>query len=619
MKSDSIKKSVIKEESEIITSQKKKLEKENDEGRLLENKLKSEENIKSEKENLDLEEYPNYLNNLLNQSDLIKQIDNIIILKNNFENKFQSKLQKKKNEFIKKGGNEIDFYYTPSYKKEFYDLLKNYKYRKNQYFKELSNKQTKNLVRKREIIEEIKNLIDKSQHDNHTYKKFKILQEGFYSTGQVPRSENNNIWQTYKFHVERFYDLLHLNRELRDFDYKNNYEEKIKIIEKAEKLSDLNDIHTAIRELNNLHRLWKNELGPVPREKREELWNRFQKATKKIHEQKNQYIKNIDSIKLKNYELKMNLIEKIKKLSESEISNHNKWQNSIREVDELKKKFIEIGNVPRNKNKDLWNSFREVTRMFNKEKNNFYKNIKILEKKSLESKQKLIEEVENILNNEDWRNYIKRIKEIQIEWKNTGRVSKKYSERMWSKFRSITNEYFEKYKNKSLNKKEIEIIEKHKEFINNLKTEKIPLTPKKFESFIIKKSIVWSKIRNNDIGNQEKNLLKFFNDKWNEISIPKNKLDIKKYQTKLYFIQNDKNLINEEHKLLRKKIEEITNELNQLENNLEFFSESSTNNPLLVEVNDKIKELNSKKLLIKSKLTQLKSVLNQTLKEVIKD
>ena len=619
MKSDSIKKSVIKEESEIITSQKKKLEKENDEGRLLENKLKSEENIKSEKENLDLKEYPNYLNKLLNQSDWIKQNDNISILKNNFENKFQSKLQKKKNEFIKKGGNEIDFYYTPSYKKEFYDLLKNYKYRKNQYFKELSNKQTKNLVRKREIIEEIKNLIDKSQHDNHTYKKFKILQEGFYSTGQVPRSENNNIWQTYKFHVERFYDLLHLNRELRDFDYKNNYEEKIKIIEKAEKLSDLNDIHTAIRELNNLHRLWKNELGPVPREKREELWNRFQKATKKIHEQKNQYIKNIDSIKLKNYELKMNLIEKIKKLSESEISNHNKWQNSIREVDELKKKFIEIGNVPRNKNKDLWNSFREVTRMFNKEKNNFYKNIKILEKKSLESKQKLIEEVENILNNEDWRNYIKRIKEIQIEWKNTGRVSKKYSERMWSKFRSITNNYFEKYKNKSLNEKEIEIIEKQKEFINNLKTEKIPLTPKKFESFIIEKSIVWSKIRNNDIGNQEKNLLKFFNDKWNEISIPKNKLDIKKYQTKLYFIQNDKNLINDEHKLLRKKIEEITNELNQLENNLEFFSESSTNNPLLVEVNDKIKELNSKKLLIKSKLKQLKSVLNQTLKEVIKD
>ena len=371
------------------------------------------------------------------------------------------------------------FYFTPPYKKEFYDLIKNYKHKKNQYFKELSNKQTKNLVRKREIIEEIKNLIDKSQHDNNTYKNFKILQEAFYSTGQVPRSENNNIWQTYKFHVERFYDLLHLNRELRDFDYKNNYEEKIKIIEKAEKLSDLNDIHTAIRELNNLHRLWKNELGPVPREKREELWNRFQKATKKIHEQKNQYIKDIDSIKLKNFELKMNLIEKIKRISKSEINNHNKWQISIQKVDELKKNLSISEMCQEIKIKIYGTLLEKLLERLIKEKNNFYKNLKILEKKSLESKQKLIEEVENILNNEDWRNYIKRIKEIQIEWKNTGRVSKKYSERMWSKFRSITNNYFEKYKNKSLNEKEIEIIEKQKEFINNLKNRKNTFNTKK--------------------------------------------------------------------------------------------------------------------------------------------
>ena len=129
-----------------------------------------------------------------------------------------------------------------------------------------------------------------------------------------------------------------------------------------------------------------------------------------------------------------------------------------------------------------------------KKKITFIRILKILEKKSIESKQKLIEEVENILNKEDWRNYIKRIKEIQIEWKNTGRVSKKYSEKLWSKFRSKTNNYFEfKNKNKSLNENEIKIIKEQKEFINNLKTEKIPLTPKKFESFIIEKSFVWVK------------------------------------------------------------------------------------------------------------------------------
>jgi len=152
-----------------------------------------------------------------------------------------------------------------------------------------------------------------NQHDSNTYKNFKNLQDAFYNIGQVPRNENNNIWQTYKFHVERFYDLLHLNKELRDKDYSNNYQEKIKIIEKAEKLADVENIQIAIRELNNLHRLWKNELGPVSRDKREGLWERFQKATKHIHQKKNKYNKDIYSIRKKNYEAKIELINEIKK------------------------------------------------------------------------------------------------------------------------------------------------------------------------------------------------------------------------------------------------------------------------------------------------------------------
>jgi len=613
MESDSTKKSVKKNKDENKTSEEKNLNKDINEESSIENQVASEKNVKNELGNIEIEEFPNYLDKLLKQSDWIKQNDSINILKNDFENKFKLILEKKKNEFVDKGGNGIDFYFTPTYKKEFYDLLKNYKNKKNQYFKELSSKQKTNLTRKKQIIEEIKKLIDKSQHDRNTYKKFKNLQEAFHNAGQVPRSENNDIWQTYKFHVERFYDLLHLNRELRDIDYRNNYEEKIKIIEKAEKLIDLDNIHIAIRELNNLHRLWKSELGPVARDKRDELWKRFQIATKEIHQQKNNYIKNIDSIRLKNYETKIEIINQIKKISENKISTHSKWQNSIKEVEKLKIEFISIGNVVKEKNKDLWNSFRETTRMFNKEKNNFYKNLKISEKKSIESKHKLIEEVQDILKKEDWRNHIERIKDIQSEWKNSGRVSKKYSEKLWSEFKIRTNNYFDKFKNKnkSLNDKETKIIEEQKGFIESLKRENIPLTPKKYESFILDKFYMWSKIRNNDIGNQEKFVLKFLSDKWNEISIPKNKLELKKYETRLYFIQNDKNIINDEYNSLRKKIENISSELNQLENNLEFFSESSTNNPLLVEVNDKIKKLNTKKIFIESKLKLLKSILNK--------
>tara|TARA_X000000950_G_scaffold119601_1_gene149881 strand:+ start:32789 stop:34651 length:1863 start_codon:yes stop_codon:yes gene_type:complete len=620
MKSDSTNKSSTKNNAESKTSEKKKHgEKIHDES-LTEKPIPSEKRIENDLKTIEIEEYPNYLEKLLRQSDWIKNNDSINLLKNDFENKFKSILEKKKIEFIDNGGNEIDFYYTPGYKKEFYNLLKNYKNKKNQYFKELSSKQKINLARKKEIIDEIKNLIDKSQHDNNTYKNFKNLQEAFYNAGQVPRSENNNVWQTYKFHVERFYDLLHMNRELRHIDYQNNYEEKVKIIEKAEKLVDLDNIHIAIRELNNLHRLWKNELGPVARDKREGLWQRFQLATKKIHEEKNKYIKNIDIIKLKNYETKFQLINQIKKISENKISTHNEWQNYIKEVEELKRNFIRIGNVPKEKNKDLWNSFRDATRIFNKEKNNFYKNLKILEKKSIELKQKLIDEVENILNDENWRNHVERIKEIQSEWKNSGRVSKKYSEKLWSEFKLKTNNYFNNFKNKnkSLNDNEKKIIKEQKEFIETLKKEEIPLTPKKYELYIKDKSRIWNKIRNNDIGNQEKFILNFLSNKWKEISIPKNKLEMKKYETRLYFIKNDEKLINDENNQLRKKIDDISSELNQLENNLEFFSESSNNNPLLVEVNNKIKTLNTKKTLVDFKLKQLKSILNQAHKDGLK-
>ena len=617
MKSDSSEKSEIKITDKVKTSDKNNLKKDINQKTSSQNRVISEKNIKHGWHSLDIEEYPNYLKEILKKSDWFKQNNTINILNNDFENKFRLILEKKKIEFLGKGGNEIDFFFNPGYKKDFNDLLREYKNKKNQYYKDLSKKQKTNLARKKEIIEEIKKLIDKNQHDNNTYKDFKNLQDAFYNTGQVPRNENNNIWQTYKFHVERFYDLLHLNRELRHKDYSNNYQEKIKIIEKAEKLVEIENIQIAIRELNNLHRLWKNELGPVSRDKREDLWERFRKATKQIHQKKNDYNKNIDSIRKKNYEAKIELIKEIKKITNNKKKSHNEWQISIKKIEELKNKFIGIGNVPKEKNKNLWNSFRDATKIFNQEKNNFYKNLKVLEKKSIESKSKLINEIDNILMKEDWRNYSERIKEIQSEWKNTGRVSKKYSDKLWSEFKLKTNNFFKKFKSKNeiLNDNEIKIIKEQKDFLKNLKSEKIPLTPKKYEAFIYDKSLVWDKIRNDDIGNQEKLVLKFLSDKWNEISIPKNKLELKKYQTILYFIKNNEKEINNEHNSLRKKIEDIRGELNQLENNLDFFSESSAKNPLLVEVNNKINELTTKKLLVESKLKLLKSMLNQSVKK----
>ena len=216
-------------------------------------------------------------------------------------------LQEKRQNLLQKEG-QIDFYFAPDYKS--FSNLWEYKQKKGKHFKIEAN-QKANLNRKKEIIEEIKTLIDQSEHNNSTYRQFKNLQEAFHNTGQVPRNEANNIWQTYKFHVERFYDFLHLNRDLRDADFKHNYTEKLKIIERAEALAQNADVLASIRELNILHRLWKNDLGPVAKEHREELWNRFQTATKVIHQLKNEYNKNIDSIQSENLAKKDQLLNEI--------------------------------------------------------------------------------------------------------------------------------------------------------------------------------------------------------------------------------------------------------------------------------------------------------------------
>ena len=189
-------------------------------------------------------------------------------LGNFLKKKFQIEVDKQRKIFIKGGGNEIDFFFKPDYKIKFDQISFDYRKKRRDYYKNLEATKKINLERKIYVIEEIKKLIDQNQIDPKTYKSFRTLQESWYNIGQVPRSESQNIWETFIHHVERFYAFLHLDREFRDLDYKHNYDEKLKIIEKAEALENTKDILKASRDLNILHQKWKNDLGPVAKEHR---------------------------------------------------------------------------------------------------------------------------------------------------------------------------------------------------------------------------------------------------------------------------------------------------------------------------------------------------------------
>src|SRR5699024_2455089 len=196
----------------------------------------------------------------------------------------------------------------------------------------------------------------------------------------------NLTWNTYRHHVENFYDFLHLNREFRDLDFKHNLEQKLKLIARAEELAEQDFTHRAFRELQMLHKMWKEDIGPVAKEYRDDIWEKFSEATKKIHQNRQEYLKVEEKILEANYEKKLAIIDTIKNITENTKSNHNAWQQAIKKVQENREKFFEIGRVPRTKNREIWDAFKDATRIFNRTKNTFYKEQKQEQIRNLEKK-----------------------------------------------------------------------------------------------------------------------------------------------------------------------------------------------------------------------------------------
>ena len=382
-------------------------------------------------------------------------------------------------------------------KSVFFKNLKLYSSKKRKYFNDLNSNQKENLIKRQALIEKIKDLIVVDENPNKLYSKFKLLKEEWHNTGQVPITDRNNIWETYRHHVGKFYDFLHLNRDLRELDFKHNYEEKLKIIERAEQLDKVNDIIRASRDLNDLHRLWKNELGPVSREHSDDLWSRFQAASQKIHLKRQNFQKEISTIQQDNYQKKQNVIIRMKELTSKLPKTHSEWQNKIKDFENLKVEFQSIKNLKRNKNKKTWNDFRIATKEFNTEKNNFYKNQKRELKKIIDIKKSLIDEMKTIIESNKISKNSNRVKLIQEEWKKVGYLPRKISNSLWNDFKPLVNKFYNILKSGAinLNENDQKIYDKKSKFIDKLKFSK-----KKFTIDELKEEFISSIRSFNEIG-----------------------------------------------------------------------------------------------------------------------
>ncbi len=532
------------------------------------------------------DEFENLLKNRKVQT-IKSHVDDI---KSEFNAKFSEILDEKKEDFLADGGNEIDFYFSSPVKKRFNSIYNEYRKNLNAYYKTLESNLKANLENRLHIIEEIKGLINVEENINTTYKHFKDLQEQWRNAGPIPRDKYNNAWNTYHHHVEIFYDFLHLNRDLRDMDFKHNLDQKLKIIERAEELAKDDNTNRAFRELQVLHKMWKEDLGPVDREHREAIWERFSNATKAIHDKRQAYFANIDQIHEENLVKKEQIITKIDEVAKDEANTHQAWQKKIKKIEALRQDFFNAGKVPLKVNETTWAKFKSAVRTFNRKKNNFYKNLKKDQYDNLQKKLDLIKIAEDNKDSKDFETVTPLMKKIQADWKSIGHVPRKDSDKIWNRFKSACNHYFDQVhaERKAENQEQYDAFDKKAKLLDSLKDLKLTGKPEVDVETIKAKVEEWK-----SLGQVPQNK-RFIEGKFNKtldglfsgLKMDKTEVEMIKFENKLENLAqpDDTRLLDNEHNFIRKKIDEAKSEINQLENNLQFFSNVDETNPLVKSV-----------------------------------
>ncbi|MCH8554448.1 MAG: DUF349 domain-containing protein, partial [Schleiferiaceae bacterium] len=351
------------------------------------------------------------------------------VLYKNLQETRQEKLQ----EFVEAGGAEIDFQYLQPERDTFKGYYKEFREKRLAYYKNLEATLNQNLLIKQNLIDRLKDLVTKEENIGESFKEFREIQDKWREVGPVPRSESQNLWQTYKHHEENFYDFIRISKELRDLDFKKNLEAKIAICEEAEAASAKPINEETFKLLQNLHKKWK-EIGPVDRENREPIWQRFSEATKVVHDMRREHYEVVQREKEARLKQKEEFVAQLEALPIEGLKTHNQWQQAAKQREALGDAFRKVGRINLPGNDALWTRFREANREFNRTKNNYYKEIKKEQYQNLERKKALLERAKELKDSENWRETTAELKKIQADWKKIGFAPRTESEAVWQEF-----------------------------------------------------------------------------------------------------------------------------------------------------------------------------------------
>ena len=474
-------------------------------------------------------------------------------------------------------------------------------------FQQQEEEKKANLQRKQQIIEKIKMMSTSPEEANKSYNDFKALQQEWKDIKAVPAEKANELWRNYQLYVEQYYDLLNLNRELREYDFKKNLEQKTLLCEAAEKLADEPDAVSAFHQLQELHQQYR-EIGPVAKELREQIWARFKAASTVINKRHQQHFEELRAKEEENLTRKTALCEKVEAIAKEENKNATDWENHTKQIIDIQTEWKTIGFAPQKMNVKIFDRFRAACDDFFGRKAEFFKTLKEKFAENTKKKKEMVEQAKALMDSTDWKATSDKLIKLQKEWKSTGMVPKKVGDQLWAEFVAACNKFFEARNaaTAGTRNEEQQNLDRKKEIIAKLK-ELLDSTADNVQATLQQLIDEYGKIGHVPFKEKDK-LFKEYHKvvdalyKQLNISASKQRLDNFKSSIKSMAKQGEDMLDNERGRLMR-RYEQLKSEITTYENNLGFLNASSKKgNSLIDEMNRKVNKLKDDLELIRQKI-----------------
>ena len=511
--------------------------------------------------------------------------------------------------FIENGGAAENFVpQTDSVEEEFKNIMSVIKEKRSALTAELEKQKEMNLQVKLSIIEELKELVESPDDANKSYTEFKKLQQQWNEVKLVPQAKVNELWKNYQLYVEKFYDLLKLNNEFREYDFKKNLEIKTHLCEAAEKLADEADVVSAFHQLQKLHQEFR-DTGPVAKELRDEIWARFKAASTTVNRRHQQHFEALKEVEQHNLDQKTVICEIIEAIDYKELTNFASWESKTQEVIALQNKWKTIGFAPQKMNVKIFERFRKACDEFFRKKGEFFKSLKEGMNENLEKKRALCEKAEALKDSTDWKATADELTKLQKEWKTIGPVAKKYSDAVWKRFISACDYFFEQ-KNKATSSQrsvEQENLEKKKNIIEKLNAIDDQMDTEGATQLVRDLMKEWNGVGHVPFKEKDRIYKQYHSqiDKlFERFNISASNKKLSNFKSTISSIQegSPQALYREREKLVR-AFDNMKNELQTYENNLGFLTTSSKKgNSLLTEINRKVEKLKADIELVKEKI-----------------